>query len=106
MQKISRKDAIRRIANLSVGLSFGMVIADKAVAVSNSSEKLQNLPAVAQQSDVTKSAMPFRALYKSLCYDRCAYYDSGYSSTAGQQGYTKDYYCQKNSYFYCTTDRD
>lgn len=103
--KTSRKDAIKRVAHLSLGLSFGLVIGDKAIAAANIQDKSQKQPSVSQQSDIAKTGVIFRTTYRSLCYDSCDSYASGYNSTAGVN-YSSDYYCQKNSYFYCTTNDD
>ncbi len=99
---ISRKDAVKRIAQLSLGVGIVVGVVDKLSCEMTSLSKDERTTSVTQMSEFQSHPLTRATYYVSLVYDRCNSYDSGYTSYA-IQNYSRDNYCQTNSYFYATT---
>jgi hypothetical protein len=100
--KTSRKDALKRVAQLSLGIGFVIGAVDKVAGEIPSPSGKENGATISQASALQQHPLTRATYYTSLVYDSCNSYDSGYTSYS-VQNYSRDHYCQTNSYFYATT---
>ena len=78
--KTSRKDALKRLAQLSLGIGFVIGAVDKVAGEIPSPSKKETGATVSQASALQQHPLTRATYYTSLVYDRCNSYDSGYTS--------------------------